>query len=538
MSRRPNFLLFVTDQHRADHLGCMGHPVLSTPHIDRLAAEACVFDRFHVATPICQPNRASLMTGRLPSAHGVQMNGRELSLGEVTFVETLREAGYRTALAGKAHLQNITAVPAPWPQPAQRLPVDARRPFPGRYGQEVWSRWEDDPGFELDLPYYGFEQVALTIGHADEQHGHWRRWLRRQLPPGEADRLIGPDNAIPTPGLRLAALRQAWRTRVPEALYPTAFIAQRSCEMLAGFARGDQRERPFFLQCSFPDPHHPFTPPGRYWDLYRPQDMALPASFDAPLVDAPPPVEWLRRARAQNPTFRPGYGAFACDEQEAREGLALNFGNIACLDDAVGRVMAQLRALGLDENTVVLFTADHGELLGDRGLMFKGGLHYDALTRVPFIWRDTAGRRTAGRSRALAQTTDIAASVLARAGLAPANGMHGRALPGLGAGGDGDPSLPPAPVREHLLIEEEGQRTDFGLDRRNRMRTLLTERHRFTLYDGQPWGELYDLQEDPQERRNLWNDAGSARLRAELGSRLAYAMLEAADTSPYPTASA
>ncbi len=549
MDRRPNFLLFITDQHRADHLGCAGDPVLRTPHIDALAARGTRFSQFHVATPICQPNRASLMTGRLPSAHGLQMNGRELSLGELTFVEQLREAGWRTALAGKAHLQNITPVPPPWPAAGQRLPHDARRPFPGRYGQEVGARWNEDPSWELDLPYYGFERVALSIGHADEQQGHWRRWLRSQLPPGEADRLIGPDHAIPTPGLALGALRQAWRTRVPEDLYPTAWIAQQACAMLAEFAQGQE---PFFLQCSFPDPHHPFTPPGKYWDLYRPEDMDLPATFDAEGVDAPPALAWLREQRRANPGFKPGYGAFACTPQEAREALALNHGSLACIDDAVGRVMAQLAALGLDGNTVVMFTADHGELLGDRGLMFKGGLHYDALTRVPFIWRDPAqaegsasgatpspaavaspagGGRAARVVNALAQTTDIAATVLARAGLPSANGMHGRSLlPVIAGEADG--------VREALLVEEESQRADFGMDRRVRMRTLRDHQHRLTFYDGQPWGELYDLQADPMELRNLWNDPGAKTLRGALMERLARAMLDAADTSPYPTASA
>ena len=542
MTRRPNFLLFITDQHRADHLGCAGDPVLRTPHIDALAARGTRFSQFHVATPICQPNRASLMTGRLPSAHGLQMNGRELSLGELTFVEQLREAGWRTALAGKAHLQNITPVPPPWPAASQRRPHDARRPFPGRYGQEVGKRWDEDPAWELDLPYYGFERVALSIGHADEQQGHWRRWLRAQLPAGEADRLIGPENAVPTPGLALGALRQAWRTRVPEELYPTAWIAQQACAMLADFAQGRQ---PFFLQCSFPDPHHPFTPPGRYWDLYRPEDMALPATFDAQGVDAPPALAWLRAQRQSNPGFKPGYGAFACSPEEAREALALNHGSLACIDDAVGRVMAQLRALGLDDDTVVMFTADHGELLGDRGLMFKGGLHYDALTRVPFIWRDPAqaagGAASAGGGEtatasgrvvdALAQTTDIAATVLARAGLQAANGVHGRSLLPVLQGQARD-------VREALLVEEESQRADFGMDRRVRMRTLRDHRHRLTFYDGQPWGELYDLQADPMELRNLWNDPGARALRGELMERLARAMLDAADTSPYPTASA
>lgn len=523
--RRPNFLLFVTDQHRADHLGCEGNALVRTPHIDALAEQGVRFAQFHVATPICQPNRASLMTGRLPSAHGVQMNGRELSHAELTFVEQLRQAGWRTALAGKAHLQNITDVPPRWPQPAERQAADARRPHPGAHGQEQARRWEADPAFELDLPYYGFEKVALTIGHADEQHGHWRRWLRQQLP--DADRLIGPDHAIATPGLALAALRQAWRTRVPEALYPSAYIADQACAMLDGFAQSGQ---PFFLQCSFADPHHPFTPPGRYWDMFRPDDMPLPETFHAPLHDAPPALAWLREQRRAQPHFKPGYGAFACTPQEAREALALNHGSLACIDDAVGRVMARLHALGIHQETVVLFTADHGELLGDRGLMFKGGLHYSALTRVPFIWRDPAG---AGPQvvQVLAQTIDIAATVLERAGLQAPNGMHGCSLLPVIEGRQ-------ASVRDALLLEEESQRADFGLDRRVRMRTLRDHRHRLTIYDGQTWGELYDLHADPLELRNLWNDSGVRGLRGELMERLARAMLQVSDTSPYPTASA
>ena len=531
---RPNFLLFITDQHRADHLGCAGHPMLRTPHIDALAARGCRFTDFHVATPICQPNRASLMTGRLPSAHGLQLNGRELSHGERTFVQSLRDAGYRTALAGKSHLQNITAVPPFWPQAGERLAHESKALFPGRYGQEVARRWDEDEAFELSLPYYGFEQVALTIGHADEQSGHWRRWLRQQVP--DADRLIGPDNAHPTPDWALTRLRQAWRTRVPEALYPTSYIARKSCEMLRGLAGGDQ---PFFLQCSFPDPHHPFTPPGRYWDMYRPADVALPPSFDAPLTDAPPPVTWLHAQRAgRAPHFKPGHGTFAVTHQEAREALALNYGNISCIDDAVGQVMAELARLGLADNTVVMFTSDHGDLLGDRGLMFKGGLHYGGLTRVPFIWADPAqGASSAGASSvpretpALAQTTDIAATVLARAGVQAAHGMQGQSLLPVVAG-QADA------LRTSVLIEEEGQRLDFNLGQRIRMRTLRTREHRLTIYDGQSWGELCDLRADPHELRNLWDDPASQSVRAQLMAELAYAMLHQTNTSPYPLASA
>ena len=315
---------------------------------------------------------------------------------------------------------------------------------------------------------------------------------------------------------------------MPEALYPTAYIAGQTCSVLEQLA-GDAQ--PFFIQCSFPDPHHPFTPPGRYWDMFKPEDVSLPETFHAELVDPPPPVQWLREQRQRQPGFRPGYGAFACSEQEAREALALNHGSLACIDDAVGRVMAQLQALDLDRDTVVMFTSDHGELLGERGLMFKGGLHYRALTRVPFIWRDPQHAPAQGATAALAQTTDIAATVLERAGLQRANGMHGQSLLPLTSGQTDA-------VRTHLLIEEESQRSDFGLDRRVRMRTLRNHEHRLTVYDGQAWGELYDLKNDPLELRNLWNDGASQALRARLMEALVQSLMAAADTSPYPAASA
>ena len=108
MAKRPNFLFFITDQHRVDYLGCAGHPVLKTPHIDSIAARGTRFTRFYVATPVCMPNRSTLMTGRMPSVHGVRSNGSPLSLSSNTFVDALRAGGYATALVGKSHLQNFS----------------------------------------------------------------------------------------------------------------------------------------------------------------------------------------------------------------------------------------------------------------------------------------------------------------------------------------------------------------------------------------------------------------------------------------------
>ena len=520
---RQNFLFIITDQQRADHLGCYGNAVLRTPNIDALARNGWRFDRCHVASPICMPNRASIMTGRMPSLHGVRHNGIELALEETTFVELLRDAGYRTALIGKSHLQNIHGAPAQWPRdPKERLPREARRRRPGRYGQELEPVWEADPQHDLSLPYYGFERVDLTIMHADQQHGHWRRWLRAQT--RDADRLIGPDNAIETPGTELNRCRQAWRTRVPEELYPNAWITERTVDAMRSFA-GSQE--PFFIQCSYPDPHHPFTPPGRYWNLYSPDDVGLPETFRPVHRNLAPHMRWLYGQRDSGRAVKHTQALFACNEREAREAIALNYGTLSQIDDGVGRLLGELDALGLSENTVVIYTSDHGDYLGDHQLLLKGPIHYEGLVRVPLLWKDPEAR-AGGETRALVQSMDLAPTILARAGVTPFNGMQGKSLLPLMAGGG-------AP-HEEILIEEEGQRTYLGFAGRVRTRSLVTARHRISVYDGVAWGELYDWQDDPGELVNLWDDSGSRALRGELSERLARKMLSFSETSPYPSA--
>jgi arylsulfatase A-like enzyme len=452
----------------------------------------------------------------------VRHNGIELSFDEMTFVEALRIAGYATAHVGKSHLQNIEMVPPGYPREGEtRHRGEARREGPGRHGQEIWKRWEDDPGCDVETPFYGFEKVDLVIHHADTGYGHWRRWLRAQTP--EADRLIGPQNASPSPEFELAKCRQAWRTRVPEELYPTAWIADRSIARLQEMKRGT---KPWLLYCSFPDPHHPFTPPGRYWDLARPEDVPAPASFHATHTGLPPYVRWLYDMRDAGKAVKHTQALFACSEREAREAIALNYGSNACIDDAIGRIMAELAALGMDGDTVVIFTSDHGDFLGEHQLMLKGPVHYRGLVRVPFIWRDPAARAGV-RSAALTQTTDIAPTLLERAGVEAWNGVQGRSLMPLIRGEHNR-------LRERLLIEEEGQRYYMGFPDRVRMRSVVTDRYRLSLYDGVPWGELYDHRDDPDERVNRWDDSSARALRGSLADELARAMIEHSETSPYP----
>ncbi|MEO0679981.1 MAG: sulfatase-like hydrolase/transferase [Pseudomonadota bacterium] len=521
MSRKPNFLFVITDQHRADHLGCYGNRVVRTPHIDGLAAAGARWDRFYVANPICMPNRASIMTGRMCSVHGARHNGIPLSRDHTTFVELLRDAGYRTGLVGKSHLQSFTGLPAThrWrpqeglshPAPHLRDAVKNNR-HGAEYELELAPAWDRPLAERLDGDFYGFEHVEVAADHGDGAGGDYLLWARAQR--ADFDRLVGPRNALP--GKPVAA-PQAWRTAVPEELYSTAWIADRAEAWLAERAGEDA---PFFLQMSFPDPHHPFTPPGRYWDMYDPADVALPASFGQGDL---PPLRAMREALRDGSDPRDNQSPFAVTEDEARAIIALTYGMITMIDDAVGRVLRRLEALGLAEDTVVIFTSDHGDYMGDHGLMLKLLLHYQGVIRVPFIWRDPAGAAPAAGhvDAGLASSIDIAATVLARAGVQPFNGLQGRDL------------LRDAPP-EAIVVEEDSQRTMTGFDRPQRVRTLVTERHRMSLRLGEDWNELYDLQADPAETRNLYDAPEARETRSRLTELMLRRMVELQDRAPLP----
>lgn len=526
---QPNFLFIITDQHRAQDLGCYGNSIVATPHIDSLARTGVTMERAYVASPVCMPNRSSLMTGRLPSLHGVRSNGIALSLDAVCFADLLGAAGYRTALVGKSHLQNFTGLKAlvegepvvsgQTPPPPEM--AEARRRVAGDYCQEDLPRWRSDKEFDLKLPFYGFQEVELAIGHADEVDGHYGRWLRERAPDLDKRRQ-GPSNRCGE-GLELV---QSWETELPEELYPTTWVAERAVAQLEAFSATPAQ--PFFLYCSFPDPHHPFTPPGRYRDMYRPEDMPLPESWTQ--EERPPHVKWLHEQRDEGRAIKHSPALYACTERETKEATALTYGMVTMIDDAVGQMIAALDRLGMRENTVIVFTTDHGEYLGDHQLMLKGPIHYQSVIRTPLIWSDPAAA-TAGygrRSTALTGTLDIARTVLDRADVAPANGMQGKSLMPLIRG----------QIHHHhdaVLIEDEVQRTYLGFDRPVRMRTLVTPRYRLSVYFGADWGELYDLKQDPNEKRNLWTDPAHNSLRASLFEQLVQRMIDSTDRSQLPT---
>ncbi len=506
MQARPNFLIFMTDQQRADHLGCYGNPIVQTPNIDALAARGQRFERFYVANPICQSNRAALATGQLTSVNGCRKNGIPLSRDSTTYADVLRAAGYRTGLVGKAHFQNVSPVRAnPPPHRGRGVPpaapfdlaLRAQRQGPD-YEQEIRAHWMADPDRTVPTPYYGFNHLALCIGHGDQVEGHYTRWLRDRLEGAPDPR--GRAQALPDEGQ--ADAPQIWRTALPEALYPTGFVGEEACAFLQ-----TPSADPFLLVASFPDPHHPFTPPGRYFDMYDPDDMPLPESFAHPTGarrDLPAHIRKVYEIGAEKPD---AYWPFHSDAHTVRRMIALNYGTISMIDGWIGRILQALERSGQADNTVVIFMSDHGDYMGDHGTVLKHGLHSQGLIRVPLIWCDPmSGKR--GVRDLPGSAIDFAPTLLARAGLQPPIGMQGQDL----LAGEAE-TLP-------VLIEDAGLAFADPAGR-TASRTLVHDAWRLTVFEGSDLGELYDLQGDPHELRNLWADAEAAPRRSEMLHRLA-----------------
>ncbi len=515
MAKRPNFLFIITDQHRADYLGCAGHPVLKTPHIDSIAAGGVLFDNFWVATPVCMPNRATLLTGRYPSVNGLRHNGCELSYDATTFVDVLRRAGYRTAAIGKSHVQPMTGIPAqPRVDPDALGPIkESWRDDGADYDNEDPARYESVDYYRFDLPYYGYEHVDMVTWHGDVCSGHYLQWLRRQS--NQSDAWRDRKNQLPHDYV----CPQAFRTPIPENLYPTAFIRDRAIEWLKSAKEDD---KPFFAFVSFPDPHHPFTPPGEYWDMYKPEQFSVPPGYDAHRNPIPPMrflhEQWKTGGRADQ-----SQEAFMASEREIREAMALSCGMIAMIDDAVGAVLETLKTSGRYDETVIVFNADHGDYLGDCSMMLKSAIQRRSINNVPFIWSDPQAR-VARRSHALTSTLDLAPSILARAGVKPYYGIQGRSFLG---NLDGSPAL-----RNQLVIEFEDTQRRIDFKEPAVVRTLQRDDYRLSVYRNETWGELYDLADDPQELHNRWDDAAYAGVKARLIEALMREMIDNVDQSP------
>ena len=512
MGKKPNFLFFITDQHRADWLGCYGHPVVKTPHIDSIAAKGTRFDNFHTASPVCMPNRASLLTGRYPSLHGLRYNGCVLPQSANTFVDLLAQDGYHTAAIGKSHLQPFTGLPPMGRDAAGDRGEAWKISRPETYEEEP-PHYAAEGRYEIETPYYGYQHVDMVTSHGDRCGGHYQQWFRQTAPDWEA--LHDPANELP----HSYTCPQAYRTPIPEDLYPTAYVRDRAIDYLASRADDDT---PFFAFVSFPDPHHPFNPPGKYWDMYSPDAFDLTYPYEAH-QNPPAPLRWLHDNWKNSGGQSTPQTAMMLDDRQIKEAMALTAGMISCVDDAVGAILAALDDAGLRDDTVVCFNSDHGDYLGDFNMILKGAMPFRGITRVPFIWSDPQAP-VATSTDALCSTVDLAATILDRAGLDPFNGNQGQSFLPATQGGEGP--------RSETLIEYNDGGKRLGFERPARVRALVTHEWRFTIYHDQTWGELYDLRNDPGETHNLWDSPAHSEIRAALSERLNHHLIAQMDESP------
>lgn len=511
MPKRPNFLFIITDQQRADWLGCYGHPVLKTPNIDRIAQRGVRFNNFHAASPVCMPNRASLLTGRYPTLHGLRYNGCLLPENANTFVDVLANAGYSTAAIGKSHLQPFTNL-APRGRTDQGTGEAWKLETKTTYEEEP-NNYQSSERYDIKLPYYGYQHVDMVTSHGDRCGGHYGQWFREKAENWQdlhdSKNELYHDYTCP----------QAYRTPVPEELYPTAYIRDRAVDYLD--ARADEDE-PFFAFVSFPDPHHPFNPPGKYWDMYDPEDFEISLPFEAH-KNPTPPMKWLE-GQLKNEGGQPTpQTAMMLEDRQIKEAMALSAGMMAFIDDAVGDILATLEKNGQLENTVICYNSDHGDYMGDYNLLLKGALPFRSITRVPFLWSDPDCPEQT-ESDALCSTVDLAATILERAGLEPFNGNQGQSFLAATKGQSGP--------REEALIEYNDGGRRLGFETPARVRALVTDRWRYTVYRDQDWGELYDLHNDPNEAHNLWESAEHIGIRAHLSERLNHHLIAQMDESP------
>ncbi|MCZ6634040.1 MAG: sulfatase-like hydrolase/transferase [bacterium] len=469
----PNVLLIITDQHRADCLGCYGNGRIDTPNIDRIAREGVRVDRAYVTNPLCTPSRASILTGQSVSGHGAWNLGVPLPEGTRTLPEALAECGYRTGAIGKVHLTPQVAGCPEFPE-----------------NEDFWNR---DPEPEWRGPYFGFEWVDLFVGH-QKLIGHYGQYIKHRFPDlvDRYDRRYALD--VPT------GAPHSWKCGFPLAHHSCTWICERTLDFLRR-----QDERPFFVQCSFPFPHFPFAPPSPYCDQYDPNAMELPEQREGDLEGKPSHVMDYFRAKG-------GEGPL-CEVTDAqkREIVAHTYGMIGLVDDLVGRILDTLDELAVTDNTIVVFCSDHGELLFDHGLLKKGPYLYEGLVRVPLLWRWPEGLPRGRTVDGLFSLADLAPTVLEMLGMNAWPEIEGRSqVPVLRGEAQS--------VRDAALVEYyHGRRTARdGM----RLKALVMDQWKLIHYPGELYGELYDLEADPGEFENRFDHPEDAGVRDRLMARL------------------
>lgn len=503
MKEKMNVLFIISDQHRYDHMSCSGNKMLKTPNLDRLASEGVRFTNAFCTNPMCMPNRATLLTGYYPNVHGVRSNGMILSQDVPTITQTLVDRGWHTAVFGKLHHQFNTA-------PYRISDKSAESFYDWVFQKEGWYPVREN----FPIPYYGYQEVETVIGHGACLAGHYLDWLDERSP-------------------RLAEnMRKRWKNidnffsvfsehELPVDLYSSAYVTERTIAFLERHAKGDYGNKPFYVHCSFPDPHQSVYPPGKYRNMYKPEDVELPKSFKD--------LENLRNHPYLAPYINvmPGAMLREANEEELRKFIAYTYGTVALLDASIGQILVSLEKLGYADNTIVVYNSDHGDLMGEHGMIFKGPSAYMGVFRIPMIWR-VPGITKPGVTDALMSSIDYPKTLLNLLGIPKRKqppDMQGFNMSAVLK----DPENSAHQPRDCCYIENDEEVGPLY----ERLRHLITKDFKLTIYEGhRDYGDLFDRKNDLDELNNLWYDEQYNGVKFELVNKLLHENLSAQTRYP------
>lgn len=462
---RPNILWICTDQQRYDTIAALGNARVSTPNIDQLAREGVAFERAYCQSPICTPSRASFLSGMYPSSIQVNRNGNPAFPDFPPLIsKRLADIGYTCGLIGKLHLSSA-------------------------YGR-VEERADDG------YTYWQYSHAPRD----DWRRGHdYADWLRAK-------------------GLDLGALSQD-PAGVPAQYHQTTWCAEKTIEFIES-----RREQPWLASVNIYDPHPPFNPPADYRAQFDPQAVKPPLFRESDLAQQKKLATVAFQSRARRPDnldinspILPQAPSPSLEEaatagaRDARSLIAAYYAMIKLIDDQIGRILQALEATNQRERTIIIFTSDHGEALGDHGLIQKGCRFYEGLVRVPLIWSWRGVFAENRRSDALAELSDIVPTLMEICGLPIPEYISGRSLL---------PMLTGAPTASNGRTFVRCEYIDaLDLPAASIATMFFDGRYKLIRYHSDNLGELYDVQEDPEEFRDLWDSAAHQDLKLTLLQR-------------------
>lgn len=452
---RPNVVLVITDQQRFDSIAALGHDHVDTPNLDRLVNEGVAATNAYVASPSCAPSRASLFTGLYPHTSGVLRNDDRWSH---SWVEDLASSGYRCASVGKMHT----------------FPYETPVGFHERHVVENKDR--DHP----NLPYF-LDQWDKAL------------WVRGLKKPSRVSYRTRGDYAE-----RLGAFE--WE--LDDDMHADNFVGNLARHWLESYPID---ESPFLLQIGFPGPHPPYDPPSRFLDAYRDREMPTPHNTREDIEAQPEPLKALRRQHFDNDHDAIVHLDDPTHEQTQRQRRHY-YANVSLIDEQIGALMSTLEARGVLDNTVIVFTSDHGDALNDHGHSQKWTM-YEPSVHVPLLlW--APGRLPAGKQLdELVSLMDVGPTIMQLAGLTPPVWMEAQSLLPA-ARGDVDHT-----PREYVFSEHA---RDFILTDTELMTMVRDGRYKLVEFSDHDKGQLFDLEMDPHEEHDLFDDPDFAGERSRL----------------------